>query len=107
MAASKDGFDWPGLLLQVQGRAIRLVEQETTKSRQAEERQWLVEQLQPKLDLFSQKQLPGILTRDQLASNYTQSRADRGVVSTAAAPSTSSTAGGESPFGAHRTTRNT
>ena len=29
------------------------------------------------------------------------------VVSTAAAPSTSSTAGGESPFGAHRTTRNT
>ena len=67
MAASKDGFDWPGLLLQVRGRAIRLVEQETTKSQQAEERQWLVEQLQPKLDLFSQKQLPGILTRDQLA----------------------------------------
>ena len=55
----KDGFDWPGFLLQVRGRAIRLVEQETTKSQQAEERQWLVEQLQPKL--------PGILTRDQLA----------------------------------------
>ena len=63
----KDGFDWPGFLLQVRGRAIRLVEQETTKSQQAEERQWLVEQLQPKLDLFSQKQLPGTLTRDQLA----------------------------------------